>query len=721
MNLFSDDDTSTRVSADQARATSLGGSVLPHDHDFAPGELVADRYKVLSVVGRGGFGCVYKVFQVLLKKEFALKTLNPTKMSQTTIQRFSKEAQAAGRLDHPNLVRAVDFGMIDGVKPYLVMDFVEGPTLAEYLQQRGRLDLKEALHMFIPITMALAYAHKEGVVHRDLKPSNIILCPFGSGSSQFIPKIVDFGIAKIQFGDETQALTLTGAGDVFGTPLYMSPEQCAGIGVDSRSDIYALGCLLFEALTGAPPFRGGNAMETMMQHGFTPLPTLKESSLGIDFPPALENVLAKMLAKEPSDRYQTCMHVAEDLIALERGDFGKVRALTTTGVNKVSHRQSKKRLESILFLCLGIILGAAIGSFAAARLKPDSAQIPAKTAIAASQVEDAPPGFKGDPAGDESEFFFHKASDGFVFQPPPGKHHNFGQFFWWDSGRLSQVAAASGKSIPNNARLIFEADGEMLTYPYLWAYFRPTDLSGVLIKPHTCWLGELVNSTVRAMPLQDNLRLLCMSDKSVSEKALDSIGTITNLRWLDLDGVTLNDDQIVTGSSIAKLPNLKNLRVLRMDPVDSGTSVLLELGKASQLRRLGLRSKSGITAADVKLIERLASVDTLSLRGVIDVPRDKLLDALSHLPNLQRLELDYLASDREQDGFKKLSHLKTLVLQNVHKPDEVNSAVGKRLPAHCELMTPAANSKDALKTDEQKFVSVFFDPLIQDPDQDKLW
>jgi len=710
MNPISDDDT--RVSANQAAATSIGGSVLPLILEFAPGEIVADRYKVVSVVGRGGFGCVYKVFQLLLKKEFALKTLNPTNMSAVTISRFSKEAQAAGRLDHPNLVRAVDFGMIEGVQPYLVMDFVEGPTLSQYLRQRGRIDLKEALQMFIPISMAMGYAHKEGVVHRDLKPSNIILSPLDANSSQFIPKIVDFGIAKIQFGDESQALTLTGAGDVFGTPLYMSPEQCAGIGVDSRSDIYALGCMLFEALTGAPPFRGSNALETMMQHGLSPLPSLKEASLGLVFPSALEKVLAKMLAKEPRDRYQSCLHVAEDLISLERGDFEHLRAVATTGVYSASQRQSRRRYQPLLFCCLGVIVGAAIGFFSGALQKSSPAQLPVSSA--AANPTETMGLYRLDPSGEESDYFFHKTGDNLMFQPPPGNHHDFGKFYWWNSGSQSQVEATGGKSVPSNAKLIFEANSEMLAFPYFWGYFRPSELSGVLIKPHTCWLGDLVNSTVRALPQQDDLRLLFMENKSVSQKAFDSIGDIGALRWLDLHEVTIEDDGMVGGSAVAKLPNLKNLRVLWMDSIDSATPVLMELAKASQMRRLGLRCKNNITVADAKLMARLASIDTLSLRGVVSVSRDKLLDELSNMPKLQRLELDYQDSDLKQDGFKKLSHLKALALRKVpaREVSEVNAALAKRLPAHCELM---------INPSEKDNILVWFDPLKQDADKDKLW
>jgi hypothetical protein len=365
-----------------------------------------------------------------------------------------------------------------------------------------------------------------------------------------------------------------------------------------------------------------------------------------------------------------------------------------------------------MFLGLGLTIGAVIGFFSAAAWHKTPQAEPSAKPVPAADAFDGPGVFKLEPSGDEADYFFHKSGDHLVFQPPPGKHHTYGTIYWWNGGQLSHASAVAGQSFPLNTELIFAADSEMLIYPYFWAYFRPNDLAGVLIKPHTCWLGTLVNSTVRALPQQDNLRILCLSDKSVSQKAFDSIGTISALRWLDLDGVTINDDRLLAGSSVAKLANLKNLRVLRMYPIDSATPVLQELAKGSQLARLGLRCKGCITADDVSLIARLAAVDTISLRGSVRVPSDQLVGELTKIRKLERLELDY--QDQERVSFKQLGHLKVLALQNVpgEKVTEVKAAITRQLPAGCNLVINSASNDQ---------VSAWFDPLKQEPDEDKLW
>ncbi len=226
-----------------------GPAKLPEE--LKTGQIIDGRYKVMRKLGEGGSGRVYLVEQVFLKKKFALKTLSHAVSSDRNLLRFQQESKAARDLDHCNLVRAVDFGLIDQTQPFYVMDYVEGEPLSAYLKREGILSVEESVQIVSLICSGLVYAHEKGIIHRDIKPGNIMLVPTKQ-ARRWIPKIVDFGIARLTSPD---AASLTNTGDVFGTPLYMSPEQCAGTKVDERSDIYSLGCVLFEMLTGAPPFR----------------------------------------------------------------------------------------------------------------------------------------------------------------------------------------------------------------------------------------------------------------------------------------------------------------------------------------------------------------------------------------------------------------------------------------------------------------------------------
>ncbi len=323
------------------------------DVEFEPGHMLGGRYQVISCLGRGGMGIVYKVKQFFLDKELALKTINKHCLTETSIRRFQQEALTSFAIDHPNVIVVNDFGLLDDDTPFLVMELLDGETLGDRLKVCSRLSVDDAVDLFIQVCFGMSYAHSKGIVHRDIKPTNIMLLnnlPFGTEGSV---KVVDFGIAKYSAreGGEVQALTRTG--EVFGSPLYMSPEQCQGAAVDHRSDIYSLGCLMFEALTGTLPFIGENALLTMLKHQTDIAPTLREAS-GITFPKALEAIIAKMLAKHPSQRYQSLGDVAMELASMKNG-----------GVVKAAARQElKKREEEVISITKGnfaaLLCGVAI-------------------------------------------------------------------------------------------------------------------------------------------------------------------------------------------------------------------------------------------------------------------------------------------------------------------------------------------------------------------------
>jgi len=222
---------------------------------------IGGKYRILELLGTGGMGAVYKVKHEMLDQIFAIKVLDKaTSTEEKTIRRFDQEAKASGALRHENLIGIHDYGVTDDGIIYIVMDYLDGTSLDNEIKTLGHIDEKRAIDIFAALCRGLSYAHEKGIIHRDLKPSNIMLTRDEKGVE--VPKIVDFGIAKRQAVESK----LTQTGELFGTPLYMSPEQCMGYPLDARSDIYSLGCVMFEALSGTNPFIAENAMATIMKH-----------------------------------------------------------------------------------------------------------------------------------------------------------------------------------------------------------------------------------------------------------------------------------------------------------------------------------------------------------------------------------------------------------------------------------------------------------------------
>jgi serine/threonine protein kinase len=326
------------------------------------GQLLGGHYQVISRLGSGGMGVVYRVKQIFLNTELALKTVDKHHLSDIAVRRFQQEARTAFALDHPNIIKVHDFGLLDDQTPFFVMEIAEGQTLAERLKQAGPLTVPEALAIFVQVCFGLAYAHDHGVVHRDIKPSNIILLTdMQSGKVQNV-KIVDFGIAKFADHQDGEIQSLTRTGEVVGSPLYMSPEQCSGEHVDHRSDIYSLGCVLFESLTGMPPFVADNPLTTMLCHQNEIAPTLKEATLGTEFPRALEYIVATMLAKKPDSRYQSLGVLAHHLTALERGDSGQIPGKTSAQTSK---HKAPEKISMRIVTFSGLILVVAMASMLA--------------------------------------------------------------------------------------------------------------------------------------------------------------------------------------------------------------------------------------------------------------------------------------------------------------------------------------------------------------------
>lgn len=263
---------------------------------------VIGSYRVIRQLGAGGMGAVYEAVHEVIKRRVAIKVLHPEAgRSADTINRFLNEARAANLVDHPGLVQITDFGSLPDGSGFLVMEYLGGETLAERLQRSGgKLPPEEAVHIGVQIASALTAVHKKGIVHRDLKPNNAMLVPDPAMASGERVKVLDFGLAKLSEVREA-AFVKTHSHAVLGTPLYMSPEQCEGAGqIDAKTDVYALGCMLYEMLAGQPPFLGNGPGQVLGKHMFqAPEPLLK---LAAATPAPLAELVDKLLIKAKDER-----------------------------------------------------------------------------------------------------------------------------------------------------------------------------------------------------------------------------------------------------------------------------------------------------------------------------------------------------------------------------------------------------------------------------------
>ncbi|MFA7338190.1 MAG: protein kinase [Candidatus Obscuribacterales bacterium] len=297
--------------------------VNPFGADFAPGDIVGNTYEVIDYIGRGAMGYVYHVRHTGLPKEYALKTLSPDQITETAWLRFQIEAQSIAKMFHPNIITIHNFavhkapGRVE--QPFYVMDLLAGTSLMEELRDDDPLPLTRALSVFTQAASGIGYAHSKGIVHRDIKPGNVMLLkqPDASGATV---KIVDFGIAKLTADSDIAQQHLTSAGEVCGSPLYMSPEQGLGQAVDARSDVYSLGVSFFEALTGDLPFKANSAVDIMLLHQSAPVPQLNSIADGAEFPAVVQQVIERMMAKDPNLRYQNMQEVVADLVAIQLGN-----------------------------------------------------------------------------------------------------------------------------------------------------------------------------------------------------------------------------------------------------------------------------------------------------------------------------------------------------------------------------------------------------------------
>jgi serine/threonine protein kinase len=581
---------------------------------FKINEIVAENYKVLEFLGRGGVGEVYRVRHLVLEKDFALKIISPSRISENDWRRFQKEAVTIARMNHPNIIGVFDMGLHQNTIPYFSMELLKGCTLLEYLKRYGVFRWQEAISIFVEICSAVAYMHGKGIVHRDIKPSNIMLLESAEAGTPRV-KLLDFGTAKLTKENVHIEQQHTTTGKILGSPLYLSPEQCSTGSVDSRSDLYSLGCTLFEVLTGQPPFLGDTAITTLFLHQTAPAPPLEEVS-GEFFPQELENLVAKLLAKAPQDRYQSAYALAIDLRKIADGkplnNYSRYRSLQGNDESQSSTSTDSIKSKSIagrvgdLFIAISLVTAiCTTATFA------EYIYCLLNTAPASSMATKPYSMIRKEEQGWMRVFVFPEKS-------------NLGTIE--DIKNAKRERAEGQVKFPASSKLTLNLDEDISRNPAELRRFRHGEIDAIRLFSEDTSSGLLSEicrlKGLHSLDLSANLRI------SADYQKLDSLTELNKLKlsYSSLDGL-----------QVSKLAILTHLKVLYFNGGTNCAPLLRMLAKYGKMEELYLQDAE-LSREDIATIAKIGSLRTLMLDNSKLSVED--LKTLSPLKNLETLHIN---------------------------------------------------------------------------------
>ncbi len=594
-----------------------------------PGSFPLERYGPIRRIGMGASGTVYLCRDRLLKKKVAVKVLN--NLSSEQLVAFQREAKATSQINHPNIVKVLDFGVSDGKLPYMVLEFVDGLSLQEILEQKHSLSVEESIPIFSQICDALSFAHKRQLFHRDLKPTNIIVV--GWETKNIDVRIIDFGVGVLKQEKTEQGKS------VAGSPPYMAPDQANGQPFDERSEVYCLGCVMFEVLTGRPPFLGETALQTVSLHAHAQPPTLSEVHSSITFEDSVENVIATCLNKSPDDRYKDMEELKHAISEMSEQsvDERKLEASTSTPEPR-SNIQSLAIVSVVLLFCT---VGGAL--FVAQMFNP-------------SEPESKP----------------HKKQS---YQEPKLSDalDSMQTDTWYKGGNINSPVVWTSK--PN----LYDKDMELLT--------KEPDVKRIAV-------GITDNITGMGFKhfLNRGLVSVAVQSTGLTDEGLAEIAKMKTLEELRL---SLCSNLTTKGiKSITTLPKLDNLHLTFMKIPDGSFE---EISKIKTLSSLAFYNAKNIKVSDVQLLSKLPNLEYLDLSStnlnndVIPVLskfksldnlrlgnlnlNDENLEELSKIKNLTHLGLAQNAiTDAGLEKLDKCKHLEVLVLD------------------HCDRISPKAKA-----------------------------
>ncbi len=662
------------------------------------GQIVAGHYEILEVIGEGGMSVVYRARHQHLNRQVAIKFLHAHLVSsRNNLERFKQEARSVSQLEHRGVVRVYDFGLSKSGRPYIVMDLLKGRSLSQLIKDTiaetgAALAPSRALPIFIQIAEALAYTHNKGIVHRDLKPSNIIILDKAPGDTKEDEiRILDFGIAKLLPHAGTDGAALTQTGEVFGSPLYMSPEQCLGQPLDPRSDIYALGASLFEALTGVPPLSGETALETFKLKTSTRAPRLGAKVSLITFDDELEDLVADMLETDANHRPATAAHVVARLQAIrlmqEMGTPPPAPGKQTTHPNARNQEPTPRKaypaqeeeeqaieqsLTKKLFLpavCL-VGLAAMLCALAIWQYTAPNSDNPGKTKTSQmteinflglpqtepgnqtsskpqeestskwSQLEKIPVICELNSAAAQKQFHLPQTL-------------SIGSLRLLKNGRASEVIDVRGElRFPADAAITYTPNYLIMEHPEVMDKFKDGVLKELVLSNE-----ELVtNDYLKHLTHLKSLTTVKLNNTMINDDGLKYLEQLPALDKLEIGTQGVRDKGL---SQAGFLPQLRHLD-LKGQPTISLT--LKALAKSDKLQKL-VATYCPLTREDWQNLARIKPLRELNL-GSANLD-DKYLEELVSLPNLQELEIkDCPVTTASVKILKRFPKLRFLVIDN---------------------------------------------------------
>lgn len=639
------------------------------------GSIIDNKYKVTGLLGEGGMGTVYKAHHMLLNKDVALKTFKTSMLTENALQRFEREAKAIAKLNPTNIVHVFDFGAGENNVPYYTMECLEGQSLAEKLEQDGPLSADAALKIFQQVCRGLAEAHSKGIVHRDLKPANIFLTnEIGPDRSPRV-KLVDFGVAGV-IDSSLDGQKLTATGSIFGSPLYMSPEQSLGKHLAPSTDIYSCGCALFEALTGSPPFRGESAFVTMFQHQTKLPPTLAEKAPNKNFSAPLQALVYAMLEKDPEDRPATVDELAAVMSDILQSRPIAARWYKTAPANETADDKSvdsneidaerqgptppthaTKSGSRVVVFALTVLIATTIGAgYWFLNHKTTLQNSPRATKGGAAPVDST----KGGAAPAE----LPRSAD--VKDEPDIE---------FDGKANSRLGTLTEDSHSQNKKgLLLTAMEAPFEKPELFETEATPNLTKLKLSDSYKWTDRHLAHIAKLK----NLGSLYLSNSAITDESIKYINALTKLTALEASGVRLSK------SSIAQLKRLPNLNFLSLSNVPNLSGAFTSMARSKAPYYLVL-CNCNLSDADVKVFSTLSGLHQLELKDNPRITNDGFL-SLARLKHLAVLKVSGTAVTPEViPKLKDFTALEELIVDMGSWSDSDRKRAQMVLPKHAKV------------------------------------